>query len=183
MRHTVHKVFLSTQYEKEEQWINEMSAKGLALIAVGFFKYIFEDETPGKYSYKLELLNKLPSSVESNSYLTFLEDTGIKHIGSIFWWVYLRKRTEDGPFDLYSDIASKLKYLRRLRIFFIMLTILEFVVGFQNIMIGTFYYNHIRLLNITMGTILLILGILLAIAAYTHTKKIQVLRLESRIRE
>ncbi len=125
MRHTVHKLFIATQYEKEEQWLNEMSAKGLALVSAGLCKYIFEDETPGKYTYKIELLNNLSSAAESKSYLLFLEETGVEHIASIFRWVYLRKKTVDGPFALYSYVGSTMKYLRRLQIFFISLMVLE----------------------------------------------------------
>lgn len=183
MRHTVYKLFIASQYEKEENWINEMSSKGLALIYAGFFKYIFEDETPGKYTYKIELLNNLPSAAESKSYLLFLEETGVECIASIFRWVYLRKKAADGPFTLYSDVSSTIKYFRRLQLFFLSLTILEFICGILNLVIGTIYYHEIRVTNITIGLLLLFLGVLLAIAAYGHTMKLRSLRRESQIRE
>lgn len=183
MRHSVYKLFIATQYEKEEKWLNEMSAKGFALIWAGLCKYVFEDEEPGKYTYKIELLNHLPAAQESRSYLLFLEDTGIEHVASIIRWVYLRKKSADGPFDLYSDVSSTIKYFRRLQVFFLSLMILEFIFGIQNFMIGAFLYNDIRVMNIVLGLLLLFLGVLLAMAAFSHTKKIRELQRERQIRE
>ena len=183
MRHTVYKLFIATQYEQEEKWLNEMSAKGLALIHAGICKYIFEDEEPGKYTYRIELLNRLPSAASSRSYLLFLEDAGVETIASIFRWVYLRKKAEDGPFALYSDVDSTIRYFRRLQVFFIMLSILEYVVGIQNVLIGTFNQSEVRVINIVMGLLLLFLGVLLTAAAVTHTRKLRELRRERQIRE
>ncbi|MEL7654538.1 MAG: DUF2812 domain-containing protein [Bacillota bacterium] len=183
MRHTVYKLFLATEYEKEEKWLNDMSAKGLALIYAGICRYIFEDQDPGKYTYKIELLDNLPWNNKSTSYLQFLEETGVEHVGSVFRWVYLRKRIEDGPFSLYSDVGSMIRYLRRLQIFFICLTIFEFSIGIMNISIGITSGNVMNLVNISMGILLLFLGGLLAIAAFKHTHKLQALRRENRIRE
>lgn len=183
MRHTVFKVFLASQYEEEEQWLNEMSAKGQALVYAGLCRYVFQDEEPGKYQYKLELLGKRPSSAESQSYLQFLEETGIEHISSILYWVYLRKKTEDGPFDLYSDVGSAIRYFKRLQMFFILLTILEFLIGFQNLAIGLFTFTSMRVTNILMGCFLLFLGVLLGLAARTHTIKLQELKRERQIHE
>ena len=183
MRQTVYKLFIASQYEEEERWINEMSAKGQALVYAGVCRYVFENEEPGKYQYKIQLLNKFPSSQESQAYLQFLEETGIEFISSILKWVYLRKKTEDGPLELYSDIGSAIRYFRRLQLFFITLTILEFFVGIQNLWIGIFLFTNVRFLNLIMGLLLIFLGVLLAAAARTHTIKLQELRRERQIRE
>jgi hypothetical protein len=183
MRHTVYKLFIATQYEQEEKWLNEMSAKGLALVHAGLCKYIFEDEEPGKYTYKIELLDRLPSAASSRSYLLFLEDAGVETIATIFRWVYLRKKTEDGPFALYSDVDSTIRYFRRLQVFFITLAVLEYVFGIQNVLIGAFNNSEVRVINIVMGLLLLFLGVLLTAAAVTHTRKLRELRRERQIRE
>ncbi len=36
MRKVIHKGFFVWNFDKEERWLNEMAAKGLALISVGF---------------------------------------------------------------------------------------------------------------------------------------------------
>ena len=43
MRRTIRKWFWVWNFDKEEQWLNEMAAKGLCLVSVGFCKYEFED--------------------------------------------------------------------------------------------------------------------------------------------
>lgn len=117
MRYTVHKLFAAWDFEKEEQWLNEMSAKGLELVSIGWCKYIFKDGNKNEYKYRIELLENLPAHAESISYIRFLEDMGIEHIGSFFRWVYFRKKTQDGDFDIYSDIDSKIKHYRRISVF------------------------------------------------------------------
>ncbi|MDD3169048.1 MAG: DUF2812 domain-containing protein [Eubacteriales bacterium] len=64
----------------------------------------------------------MPSSCESKSYIRFLEETGVEHVASIFRWIYVRKKVSDGALDLYSDIGSKIRYMKRLRAFFISMT-------------------------------------------------------------
>ena len=38
MRHTVYKLLWAWEYDKEEKWLNEMAAKGMALVSVGLCK-------------------------------------------------------------------------------------------------------------------------------------------------
>ena len=47
MRKTIRKWFWAWDFEKEEKWLNEMAAKGLALVGVGFCKYEFDAEMNG----------------------------------------------------------------------------------------------------------------------------------------
>ena len=47
MRQTIHKLFWVWDFDKEEKWLNEMAAKGLSLVSVGFCKYEFSDRVPG----------------------------------------------------------------------------------------------------------------------------------------
>ena len=111
---TIHRVFFVWEFDKEERWLNEMAAKGQLLTEVGFCRYVFEDGEPGVYQYRLELLEDAPSSPEGHSYIRFLEDTGAEQVGTLLRWVYFRKRTEDGPFDLFSDFDSRIAHLRRM---------------------------------------------------------------------
>ena len=52
MRKIIHKLFWVRQFDKEENWLNEMAAKGLALVGVGFCRYEFEECTPGEYNVR-----------------------------------------------------------------------------------------------------------------------------------
>jgi len=111
---TIRKLFFVWDYEKEEKWLNEMSAIGLQCCGVGFCTYHFKEGLPGEYTYRLEMLGNFPYHAKSVQYIKFLEDTGAEHIGSVFRWVYLRKKVGDQPFDIYSDISSRIVHLNRI---------------------------------------------------------------------
>ena len=113
MRFTKYKVLFAWDFEKEEKWLNEMSAKGMQLVGVGIFKYIFEEGNPGEYFYRIELLEELPTHAESMAYIRFMEDTGAEHIASILRWVYFRKKADMQAFDLFSDIDSRINHLKK----------------------------------------------------------------------
>jgi len=114
MRKAIHKWFWLWSFDKEEKWLNEMAAKGLALVSVGFARYEFESCAPGEYSIRLEMLKDSVSHPDSQSYIRFLEDTGVEHIGTLLRWVYFRKKADIVPFDLFSDIDSRIRHLNRM---------------------------------------------------------------------
>ena len=183
MRHTVYKLLWGWEYEKEEQWLNEMAARGKALVSIGLCKYIFEDTEPGEYTVKIELLDSMASSPRSKSYIRFLEETGAEHVGSIFRWIYIRKKASYGALDLYSDIGSKIRYMKRLQAFFISLTIFELFIGVMNLAIGFLPHNQVNRMNLYMGILLLFIAVMCAIAVVSHTKKLRILQRENQIRE
>lgn len=114
MRTTVTKLFWAWDFDKEEKWLNAMAAKGLALVSVAFGRYVFEPCTPGEYTVRLELLDNVPSHAESRSYIQFVEDTGATCVGTLFRWVYFRKKTTTDSFDLYSDSTCRMQHLNRI---------------------------------------------------------------------
>ena len=114
MRKIIHKWFWLWDFDKEEKWLNDMASNGLVLHSVGFCRYEFDDSLQGKYNIRLEMLNNMVSSPESQNYIRFLEETGVEHIGTLFRWVYFRKKATSTPFDLFSDIDSRIRHLNRL---------------------------------------------------------------------
>ena len=112
MKRTVWKFF--QDFEKEETWLNEMSSNGLALIDRFGFHYEFADCNPGEYVYRTESLKKRPGSRESQNYLNFVIDSGIEHVLTYGYLVYFRRRANEGPFEIYTDIESKLSYYKRI---------------------------------------------------------------------
>ena len=113
MRRTVFKVFLLWDFDKEERWLNEMAARGLALVSVGYCNYTFEQGDPGEYTVRLELLDNLPANAQSEQYIRFIEGSGAEYIGSLFRWVYFRKKRSLGEFDLYTDYECRIRHLNR----------------------------------------------------------------------
>ena len=138
MRKVIYKLF--TDYEKEENWLNEMSAKGLAFEDYTLGRYAFSDCKPGEYIYRLELLENLPRNPESQKYLSFMAESGAEPVASWFRWIYFRKKAEDGPFDIYSDIDSKIAHFRRIMWLFFPLMCLNFLFGFINLRNGISYF-------------------------------------------
>ena len=156
MRKTIHKWFWAWDFDKEEKWINEMAAKGRVLCGIGYATYTFEEGNPGEYVYRLEMLDKVPTSAESVQYINFIEDTGAEYIGSLFRWVYFRKRAGAVGFDLFSDIDSRIKHLDRIIWFAGVLSAANLFSGINNL----FLHSSIDM-NITVGLLSLSVGLLL----------------------
>jgi len=154
MKKTVYKLYWAWQFDKEEKWLNECSAKGLHLCDVGFLRYTFEEGIPGAYSHKLELLKNWPSHPESEAYIHFLEETGVEMVGSILRWVYFRKKTELGQFDLFSDLDSRINHLNRILMLFIPVMLLQFFVAPMNLFDSFESSRPIGLLNIALGLLI-----------------------------
>lgn len=111
---TVRRVFFAWDYDKQIAWLNEMAGKGLNLVKVSFNKYVFEQGTPGEYSYRIEWLKQWPTRPQSVSYIRFLEEAGVEYVTSFKKWAYFRKKTSEGAFDLFSDLDSRINHLQRL---------------------------------------------------------------------
>lgn len=188
MRYVKYKVFLVTGHEKEEQWLNEMSAEGLQLVSVGFCRYVFEEGPPDKYTYRLELLENMPSHPKSRAYIRFVEEAGVDCVASLFRWVYFRKPNDGTPFQLFSDIPSKLKHYGRIRGLCVAVCALNLAVGISNI---SMYYSSLQQTahneafvgNISLGSTNIALAALLAIGALQITKRICRLKKEKAIHE
>lgn len=154
MRQTIHKCFFVWDFDKEEQWLNEMAAKGLALVSVGFCKYEFEDCVPGEYRVCLQLLDKLPRHPEMQKYIEFMEETGAEHVGSFTRWIYFRKKAAEGSFEVFSDNASRVKYLTNITSFVSLIIGLNLFIGLYNLLLVFFFdstFNYIGLLNLAIG--------------------------------
>ncbi len=105
---TMFKWFWVWEFEKEEEWLNEMALNGWVLESVGFSRYTFEKCEPGEYNVRLEMHGL------DESYVDFMRETGAEYVGRMVAWIYFRKKTADGPFDLFSDIDSRIGHLKRI---------------------------------------------------------------------
>lgn len=156
MRTVIRKFFWVWDFDKEEQWLNEMAAKGLALVSVGFCKFEFEDCIPGEYKVCLQLLDQLPKHPESRKYIEFMEQTGAAHVGSFTRWVYFRKKASEGDFQLFSDNASRVKHLTTMLSFIALVVGLNLLIGIENLAIAIytgFAGNYLGFLNLAIGLI------------------------------
>ena len=113
-----------------------MSARGMAFSDYSWCRYVFADAPDNQYIYRIELLENLPTHPESIAYLRFLEENGVECVSSYMRWVYLRKNASEGPFDIYTDIDSKIRHYQRISIFWTTLMIVEFTAAFVNLAVG-----------------------------------------------
>ncbi|MBO4299305.1 MAG: DUF2812 domain-containing protein [Clostridia bacterium] len=138
-RKTLYKWFWVWEFEKEEEWLNEMAMKGWALDSVGFCRYTFEKCEPGEYNVRLEMHGA------DQEYIDFMKDTGAEYVGRMVAWIYFRKKATDGPFDLFSDIDSRIEHLKRISWALSCVCGGNLLIGFTNTMNG-FQFAWINLL-------------------------------------
>jgi len=105
-------------YEKEEAWLNEMASRGWDLSGYTWMRYRFERGVPGRYAYCVQLLAERPGHAKSRDYLDFLQDAGVEVVATYGRWVYFRKVAADGPFELFSDLDSRIAHHRRVATMF-----------------------------------------------------------------
>ncbi len=136
MRKKAHKLFWIWDYDKEEKWLNEMAAKGYALVSVGLLTYIFEETNENKYIVRLELLEKPYTSLESDKYIRFVEQTGAEYIGNVKRnWVYFRKEKAKGTFELNNSNANVIKQLNRMLIVLLICMFFTVATGGMNVLL------------------------------------------------
>lgn len=183
MRKMIRKWFWVWDFDKEEKWLNEMATKGLALTAVGWCRYEFENCVPGEYKVCVNFLDNHFNSVENEKYISFLEETGAEHVGSMFRWAYFRKKTADEDFQLFSDNASRIRYLTQIIRFIALIGGWNLCMGAYNLFLFIIqvrrYHNYFNLL----GIVNLLLAVLCAYGMYHVAKKRKKLKTEQQIFE
>ena len=179
MKQVIHKVFWVWEFQEEERWLNEMSAKGLHLTDAGLFRYVFEEGVPGAYQYRLELLEHFPNHPESRKYLEFMEETGAEVVSVFKRWVYFRRKAEDGAFDLYSDMDSRIAHMKRI---VTLLTILAVVEGVcVAVEFAGAFFGHVS--TMPMAAVLAIFEAFLLMGLFKMKKLYKKLISERKIRE
>ncbi len=185
MKHIVRKPYWD--YMKEEQWLNEMSARGLALTDYSWCRYVFTDAEPGEYVYRIELLENWPTHPESMAYIRFLEENGVECVATYMRWIYLRKKASDGPFDIYTDIDSKIKHYQRVNAFFTVLICLEFAAVLINVAVVLAFVlsnePEFPTVNAICAGILIVIGLIFVKLRRPIRRMIKKLKQEKTIRE
>ncbi len=139
------KLFFVWDFEKEEQWLNEMAAQGWALCGVGFCRYEFERREPDAYIIRMQM------GKNGSDYISFMEETGAEYVGRMVNWLYFRKDASLGPFDLFSDIDSRIAHLKRIGFMLMMIGIGNLMIGIGNSMNG----SRLGWINLVCATLLM----------------------------
>lgn len=143
-RKIIRKWFWVWDFEKEEQWLNQMSAAGWVLDKVGFCRYEFIRCEPDEYTVRLEMRDR------DDAYVAFMEETGAEYIGRMMKWIYFRKKASEGAFDIFSDIDSRMKHIDRILLVIKGVTVVNLAVGIANSLNPV----HIGWINLLCATLL-----------------------------
>lgn len=131
-RMTVHKIYWEWDFKKEERWLNEMALNGWVLEHTVFCTYTFVRCEPGEYIIRMEMN-------ENKEYRSFVEEFGAEYIGCCMNWLYFRRKAELGPFELLSDIDSRIAHLDRIGKTIWMLCLANLLIGISSIAGGNWY--------------------------------------------
>lgn len=176
MNKIIRRVFLNV--EKEEAWINEMSAKGLHLVRYTFMRYEFEEGLPGEYIYRIQLLDGMAKSNKSMKYIQFMEDMGADCIFTYNRWVIFRKKAEEGNFELYSDMGSRISYYRNLLSLLNWIMLFNIMAIILNVVLGLTIAAGFSSINLYMSAINGILMVCLIPVAGAYYKKVRQLTID-----
>ena len=96
-------------FQKEENWLNNMCKQGYALQEISNRYYIFEPCKPGEYIYRIEFLKQeTMNKHEKTAYLNFMKEMDVDLIASLNRWQYYRRDAALGEFKVYLHIDSKI---------------------------------------------------------------------------
>lgn len=143
-RMTIKKWIWVWDFDKEEQWLNSMAQQGWVLDRVGFCRYEFVRCEPGEYIVRLEMRE------HDEGYLSFMSDTGAEYVGRVVKWIYFRRKAEFGPFDIFSDLDSRLEHLKRISSTLRVVGIANLVIGLANSLNPVVNMGWINLLCATL---------------------------------
>lgn len=143
-RMTIRKWIWVWDFDKEEQWLNTMAQQGWVLDRVGFCRYEFVRCEPGEYTVRLEMRE------HDDAYLGFMADTGAEYVGRMMQWIYFRRKTELGDFDIFSDLDSRIAHLGRIARILKIVGIANLVIGLANSMNPVVDFGWVNLLCATL---------------------------------
>lgn len=151
--------------DKEETFLNDMSAKGYAMKRFFLGFYTFEECQPGEYTYRVDLISD-KTTEQRNELYDLIRDSGGELVQTWGIWAIFRKK---GNFELYTDPESQIKQFRRIRTIFLRLALMEFILSLPN------WYNAIQIkepMRIFMSMLLTLIAFFFLKQVRACTRKI-----------
>ena len=146
---TKYRWFWVWDFEKEERWLNEMAANGWTLVEVGYCCYTFEKTDDNEYTVRLEM------HPFDEDYISFMEQTGAEYIGRVLQWIYFRKKSELGRFDIFSDLDSRISHLSKIHKMILMLGLANLIIGIANLLSSRSINSAVAVFNLLVATLLM----------------------------
>lgn len=117
--------------DEETKWLNEMAEQGWAMegFCLGF--YTFDRCQPSEYLYQIDFADQFGHL--SRNYREFMEEMSVEIVCQWGFWVILRKKSQEGPFELYTDVESAMEHYKKIRTMFKVVTIVEIICFFMEV--------------------------------------------------
>ncbi len=168
--------------DKEEKWLNELSSSGLAFCGYTWGKFTFETCEPGEFIFRKELLKKPVR--ESSDYFEFMETLDAELVCTYGNWAYFKRKTDAGPFDIYSDRESKLLHYRRIASIWTCIACGQLSAALMLIYYGFASGSSTGLvINLIFGSLLLLASLFFFVAGSSYRRNIKRLKSEEGFRE
>lgn len=119
------KVRLYLDKDEEQVWIQDMANKGWALKSFCLGVYTFEPCEAGEYIYQIDLLDNWSGNKEN--FADFMNEMNVEVVLQWYRWVFLRKKAEDGAFEMYTDIESKIEQYKKIKKFLTIGLVIEII--------------------------------------------------------
>jgi len=161
MRTRIHKLFLVSQMEQEEKWLNDKAEQGYLVSQVGKFSYLFDKVEAHQYCVKLLMMSGSKNSEKNRKYFRFLEEMGIDYVDGMNFpfvsQVYLKMKKEDAPaqMEFFSDMESKVKYNRLVMAYLVFAIIVMALLTGLNYHMGMRQENSFRMINYFLAGVLI----------------------------
>lgn len=106
--------FTVDDYEKEQEFLQDMTSKGWYLKDYKGFRYYFEKSEPNDYVYRIDYKEPLD---DLDEYLSVFEDAGWEVVLQypVFHgaWIYFRKPNYDENVEIFTNDESRLSLLKK----------------------------------------------------------------------
>ncbi len=124
------------------------------------------------------MLDDAVTMKKSKDYIAFLKDTGIEYIGNVFRWIYLKKKTSDGQFELFSNIDSQIAHLNRIFSLFLLILGMEVAIGAHYTLnfLTAIVTQNAEVNIVASGLLFIFIYILLGIGIYKIISKMKKLK-------
>ncbi|MBM7643270.1 DUF2812 domain-containing protein [Streptococcus loxodontisalivarius] len=106
------KQFWITDFDEEAAYLREMHQKGWKFVKVRGFFYHFESCQPEDVVYQVDFKGRKNGS--KADYLQLFEDYGWEYVTDFNKFSYFRKSAADGDTEIYNDMESKYKMVKRI---------------------------------------------------------------------
>ncbi|RUS43535.1 DUF2812 domain-containing protein [Cohnella sp. AR92] len=133
-----YRLSLSWEHDKEENYLNRLSAEGLHFEKIsGFVRYTLKRDPSVRYTYRLDYqggFNKKTNNKQE--YIGLFEDAGWEYVSSYGnMWHYFRREWREGEEpQLYTDRESMVGFYKRIQSVILILFLSNLIIMSVNIL-------------------------------------------------